>query len=181
MRPRHVAAWIGAVAAAGVLALTIWDALKLDRKAPRLVPREERAAAILVEKAARRLTLLRDGSTLKAYDVSLDSAPIGHKRQEGDGRTPEGHYQIDFKNARSRFHLALRISYPDAQDRDGARRRGLPPGGDIMIHGLPRGLGWLGKFHLMRDWTDGCIAVTNGQIEEIWAMVDVGTAVEIRP
>jgi murein L,D-transpeptidase YafK len=105
----------------------------------------------------------------------------GYKQREGDGRTPEGRYAIDFKNPRSRFHLALRISYPDASDRDSARRRGVPPGGDIMIHGLPNGLGWLGKYHLWRDWTDGCIAVTNGQIEEIWASVDVGTPVEIRP
>ena len=100
MTSRRFAAWIGAVAAASVLALAIWDALKLDRKAPGLVAPEDRATAILVEKKVHRLTLLREGSPLKAYDVSLGSAPVGHKLQEGDGRTPEGHYQIDVKNSR---------------------------------------------------------------------------------
>ena len=99
----------------------------------------------------------------------------------GDGRTPEGAYAIDFKNARSRFHLALRISYPNAADRASAQRRGVPPGGDIMIHGLPNGLGWLAGLHLWRDWTDGCVAVTDAQIGEIWPLVDVGTTVEIKP
>jgi murein L,D-transpeptidase YafK len=83
--------------------------------------------------------------------------------------------------ARSRFHLALRISYPNAADRASAQRRGVPPGGDIMIHGLPNGLGWLAGLHLWHDWTDGCVAVTDAQIDEIWPLVDVGTAVEIKP
>jgi murein L,D-transpeptidase YafK len=177
------AIWLVAIGLLGAatLAFAAWDALKLGRRPPQLVQNDERANAIVVEKAARRLTLRRDDRVLQTYEVSLGSDPIGHKQREGDGRTPEGRYAIDFKNPRSRFHLALRISYPDASDRDSARRRGVPPGGDIMIHGLPNGLGWLGKYHLWRDWTDGCIAVTNGQIEEIWASVDVGTPVEIRP
>jgi murein L,D-transpeptidase YafK len=174
-------AWIGGVALAIVLMVIVWDALKLDRRAPPLAPPEQRADKIVVEKAARRMALLRDGTTLRSYDVSLGSDPIGHKQQEGDGRTPEGLYTIDFKNVRSRFHLSLRVSYPSAQDREAARQRGVPPGGDIMIHGLPRGLGSLGDFHLARDWTDGCVAVTNREIEEIWALVDTGTAIEIRP
>jgi murein L,D-transpeptidase YafK len=181
MRSRHVIACIGAVAAAGVLGLMAWDALKLDRSVPLMRPANVRATTIVVEKEARRLTLLRDGSALKAYDVSLGSAPIGHKLQEGDGRTPEGRYEVDFKNSRSRFHLSLRVSYPNTRDRESARQRGVAPGGDIMIHGLPRGLGWLGKLHRLRDWTDGCIALTNREIEEVWAMIDTGTAVEIRP
>ena len=181
MRLGKVVLCIGAVAAAGVLGLMAWDALKLDRTVPRMKPADALATTIVVEKEARRLTLLRDGSALKTYDVSLGSAPTGHKLQEGDGRTPEGRYEVDVKNSRSRFHLSLRVSYPNAGDRDSARRRGVAPGGDIMIHGLPRGLGWTGKLHLLRDWTDGCIAITNGEIEEVWAMVDVGTAVEIRP
>ena len=181
MRARRIALWIVVVIAAGVLAVVAADFLQLGRKAPAPAPADQRANLIVVEKSAHRLTLLRDGHALKTYDVALGSASRGHKQQEGDGRTPEGAYAIDFKNARSRFHLALRISYPNATDRASAARRGVPPGGDIMIHGLPNGLGWLAGLHLWRDWTDGCIAVTDAQIDEIWPLVDIGTAVEIRP
>jgi murein L,D-transpeptidase YafK len=170
-----------ALAAGGALSIVAWDVLKPDRRPPQLAATDARATAIVVEKQARRLTLRRGDKILAIYQASLGSAPIGHKEREGDGRTPEGLYSIDFKHPRSRFHLALRISYPNGADRSSARRRGVAPGGDIMIHGLPNGLGWLGSFHLARDWTDGCIAVTNGQIEEIWALVDVGTPVEIKP
>src|SRR5262249_30047183 len=172
---------VARLAAPGWLPLVGWASLQRGRRAPDPAPAAERANLIVVEKSARRLTLLRDGQVLKAYEVALGSAPRGHKQQEGDGRTPEGAYAIDFKNARSRFHLALRVSYPSAADRASAQRRGVPPGGDIMIHGLPNGLGWLAGVHLWRDWTDGCVAVTDAQIDEIWPLVDVGTAVEIRP
>ena len=181
MRPRPIALAVVGLIAAGVMAMVTWDLLQLGRRAPGLSPANTRATAIVVEKAAHRMTLFHDSRVLAAYDVALGNAPRGHKQQEGDGRTPEGRYAIDFKNARSRFHLALRVSYPNAADRDSARRRGVSPGGDIMIHGLPNGLGWLAGMHLRRDWTDGCIAVTNRQIDEIWALVDVGTAIEIRP
>jgi len=181
MGRRSVILWAVAIAAAGALAVATWDVLKLGRNAPALAPAEGRATAIVVEKEARRLTLWHGDKILKTYETSLGGAPVGHKEREGDGRTPEGVYAIDFKHPRSRFHLALRISYPNAADIDRARRRGVPPGGDIMIHGLPNGLGWLGPFHRWRDWTDGCIAVTNAQIEEIWALVDVGARVEIKP
>lgn len=170
-----------AAVAAGVLSIVAWDVLKLTRKAPPLAPPDQRASMVIVEKQARRLMLLRDGKPLATYAMSLGGDPVGHKQREGDGRTPEGVYAIDFKHPRSRFHLAMHISYPNAGDRDSAQRRGVSPGGDIMIHGLPNGLGWLGGLHRSRDWTDGCIAVTNEQIEEIWALVDVGTTVEIRP
>jgi murein L,D-transpeptidase YafK len=167
--------------AGGLIAAVGWDFLQLGRKSPDPAPADKRANLIVVEKSAHRMTLLHDGQILNRYDVSLGSAPRGHKQQEGDGRTPEGAYAIDFKNARSRFHLALRISYPNAADRASAQGRGVQPGGDIMIHGLPNGLGWLAGLHLWRDWTDGCIAVTDGQIDEIWPLVDVGTAVDIKP
>jgi murein L,D-transpeptidase YafK len=170
-----------ALAAGGALSIVAWDVLKPDRRPPQLAATDARATAIVVEKQARRLTLRRGDKILATYQASLGSAPIGHKEREGDGRTPEGLYSIDFKHPRSRFHLALRISYPNSADRDSARRRGVTPGGDIMIHGLPNGLGWLGNLHLARDWTDGCVAVTNEQIEEIWALVEVGTPVEIKP
>jgi murein L,D-transpeptidase YafK len=181
MRARWIALGLAGLLVVGLLSLIGWDFLQLDRHAPPPAPADARATLIVVEKSARRLTLLRDGHVLATNPVTLGSAPIGPKRQEGDGRTPEGAYAIDFKNGRSHFHLALRISYPSAADRASAAQRGVPPGGDIMIHGLPNGLGWLGSLHLWRDWTDGCIAVTDRQIEQIWPLVDVGTAVEIRP
>ena len=181
MTARRAIVWAAALLLIGAGSIVAWDFLKLGRKAPPLAPAQERATMIVVEKTARRMTLMRDGAPLKAYEVSLGSTPVGHKQQEGDGRTPEGRYAVDLKNARSRFHLALRISYPNAADRASAQRRGVPPGSDIMIHGLPNGLGWLAGAHLWRDWTDGCVAVTDAQIDEIWPLVDVGTAVEIRP
>jgi murein L,D-transpeptidase YafK len=181
VRSRRITLGLVMLIAAGALSAIAWDFLQVGRKVPVAAPADARATLIMVEKSAHRLTLLRNGDVLKAFDVALGSAPRGHKQQEGDGRTPEGPYSIDFKNARSHFHLALRISYPNAEDRESARRRGVSPGSDIMIHGLPNGLGWLAGLHLWRDWTDGCIAVTDRQIEEIWPLVDVGTAVEIRP
>jgi murein L,D-transpeptidase YafK len=181
VRRRRILLWAVALAAAGALSVAAWDALKLGRATPPMAPADARATAIVVEKAARRLTLLRGERILHVYETSLGGTPIGHKQREGDGRTPEGAYAIDFKHPRSRFHLALRISYPNTADRESARQHGAPPGGDIMIHGLPNGLGWFGRLHLLRDWTDGCIAVSNTQIEEIWSLVDIGTLVEIRP
>jgi murein L,D-transpeptidase YafK len=178
---RHVLVGLGGVVLVFVLGIIAWDVMKLDRRVPELVPASQRVTKILVEKSQRRMTLFRDGDALHMYDVALGSAPVGHKQHEGDGRTPEGNYAVDFKNARSRFHLSLRVSYPGAQDRESARQRGVPPGGDIMIHGLPRGFGWLGALHLVLDWTDGCIAVTNREIEEIWALVDTGVPIEIKP
>jgi murein L,D-transpeptidase YafK len=180
MAPRR---WIigAAAVAAGVVVVAAWDFAKLSRTAPPAAPASERATAIVVDKAARQLTLLRDGQPLRSYAVALGGRPQGHKLQEGDARTPEGAYAIDFKHARSRFHLSLRVSYPNAEDRESARRRGVPPGGDIMIHGLRNGFGWLGGLHRALDWTDGCVAVTNSEIEEIWRLVDIGTPVEIKP
>lgn len=162
-------------------AIMVWDFLQLGRKVPELVPATSRADLIKVDKSARTLTLLRGTDVIKTYPVSLGSAPDGHKLREGDRRTPEGRYSIDSRNPRSRFHLGLHISYPNAADRLDAQRRGVTPGGDIMIHGLPNGLSWLDRLHLRRDWTDGCVAVTNSEMEEIWAHVATGTAIEILP
>lgn len=136
---------------------------------------------VVIDKSDRRLTLLRGDHPVKSYPVALGGAPKGAKIFEGDQRTPEGTYTIDFRNADSGFHRALRISYPSEADRMRALEAGLDPGGQIMIHGLKNGQGWLGERHLADDWTDGCIAVTNGQIEEIWSLVELGTPVEIRP
>jgi murein L,D-transpeptidase YafK len=178
---RRVLVATSCLAALAFLTIVAWDFLKLNRRAAAMAPAQERADTVLVEKAARKITLLRDGRPVRTYPMSLGGNPTGHKQREGDQRTPEGLYAIDFKNARSRFHLALRVSYPNARDREHAAQKGVPAGGDIMIHGLPNGLGWLGAIHRSRDWTDGCAAVTNQEIEEIWSLVDVGTRVEIRP
>jgi murein L,D-transpeptidase YafK len=166
------------VACAGI---TAWDFLQLDRKIPELVAPENRADLIKVDKTVRTLTLLRGADIIKTYQVSLGATPEGPKSREGDGRTPEGRYSIDSRNSRSRFHLALHVSYPDADERRNAQQRGVSPGGDIMIHGLPNGLSWLDKLHLRRDWTDGCIAVTNHEMDEIWAHVATGTAIVVSP
>ena len=178
---RRILIGAGAIAALALIGFSAWDFSKFSRSIPPPAAANARATSVLVEKKDRRLTLMRDNKPIKSYAVSLGSNPDGHKRQEGDDRTPEGSYKIDFKNQRSRFHLALRISYPETADRESARQRGVPPGSDIMIHGLRNGLGWLRTLHLKLDWTDGCIAVTNTEIEEIWSLVDVGTVIEIRP
>ena len=142
---------------------------------------EARVDRVLVEKTERRLTLFDDGRVVKVYRVALGSEPAGDKQRQGDGRTPEGRYRIDRRNAKSQYHLSLHIDYPDAAHRERARRLGASPGGDIFIHGLPNGYAWLGAAHRRHDWTAGCIAVTNDEIEEIWALVRDGTPIEIRP
>ncbi len=149
--------------------------------APRLRSKPLRADRILVEKSHRRLTLLWKGKPVKSYDVALGGAPAGRKQCQGDNRTPEGLYRIDARNAASRYHRALHVSYPNAQDLANARRQRCAPGGDIMIHGLLNGYGWLGASHRLHDWTLGCIAVTDAEIEEIWGAAPNGTVVEIRP
>lgn len=118
---------------------------------------------------------------IKSYRVALGRNPVGPKRQQGDGKTPEGIYSISGRNAASAFHRALRVSYPNPSDRARAKRAGVTPGGDIMIHGLPNGQGAIGAAHRLTDWTEGCMAVTNAEIEEIWRLVPNGTTVEINP
>ncbi len=148
---------------------------------PSPVPLAERADRIVVHKAERRLVLFRGETELTGYDIALGRNPRGHKQREGDGRTPEGRYRIDWRNPQSRYHLSLHISYPEAADRAQAAERGDDPGGMIMIHGLPNGLGTLGASGLLRDWTEGCIAVTNEAIQDIWRRVADGTPIEILP
>jgi len=135
----------------------------------------------IIVKSARTLTLMRHAEVLKTYKVALGTQPIGKKEREGDHKTPEGVYVIDSKIEHSRFHLALHISYPNAADRERARELGVNPGGAVEIHGLESVYAWLGPLHRQIDWTDGCIAVTNAEIDEIWPLVPVGTPVEIHP
>jgi murein L,D-transpeptidase YafK len=139
------------------------------------------ADRIVVLKSERTLTLMHEGKPFKTYKVALGGEPIGPKTQQGDHKTPEGTYTIDGRNLHSQFHKGLHVSYPSAQDVTQARKRGVSPGGAIMIHGLPNGMGWVGSAHLARDWTDGCIAVTDEEIDEIWKLVPNGTPVEIKP
>ena len=116
---------------------------------------------------------------IRTYRVALGRNPVGPKQRQGDGKTPEGAYVIVGRNPNSAYHKSLRISYPGPADREFARRLRVEPGGDIMIHGLPNGQGWIGAGHRLRDWTEGCIAVTNDEIEEIWRLVGDGTPVLI--
>lgn len=139
------------------------------------------ADRVLVEKKARRLTLFRNNKPLKSYDIALGQQPDGPKRFVGDNKTPEGRYVIDTRKKNSRYHRALHISYPSPEDTAIAAKQKRSAGGDIMIHGLPNGMGSLGSLHRLRDWTAGCIAVTNTEIEELWRAIPDGTPIEIRP
>lgn len=141
-----------------------------------------KADRILVLKSARKLELLKDGIVLKTYPIALGASPIGPKRSAGDGKTPEGIYTVDGRQPHSRYHLALHISYPSAADSARATAAHRDPGGDIEIHGLP---GWyegpLNPVQFDKDWTHGCVSVGDQAIEEIYAAVDIGTPIEIRP
>src|SRR5450759_2857000 len=132
-----------------------------------------RADLVVVNKKKREMVLLRGESGLRTYRIALGREPVGAKRTEGDGRTPEGRYRIDWRNAKSKYHLSLHISYPDTADVARAREAGVDAGGDIMIHGLRDGVRMEG------DWTQGCIAVTDEEMDEIWGLVGQGTAVWI--
>jgi murein L,D-transpeptidase YafK len=162
-----------------VVAALLWSVtFAADKRATLATPTADR---IVVAKADRTMSLMQNGKAFKTYKVALSREPVGPKEREGDHRVPEGLYTIDFKNAHSRFHLALHISYPNAADRERAGKLGVKPGGNIEIHGLGSTYGWVGSLQRKVDWTDGCIAVTNSEIEELWNMVPVGTRLEIRP
>jgi len=137
--------------------------------------------SILILKKDHLLELLANGKVLRTYKVALGQGGLAPKRKQGDGLTPEGHYLIDARNAASHYHKALHVSYPNAEDRKRAAKLGVAPGGDIMIHGLPNGKGAIGSAHRLYDWTLGCIALTNEEIDDIWNQVRIGTPVEIRP
>jgi outer membrane protein assembly factor BamD (BamD/ComL family) len=139
------------------------------------------ADKILIEKKARRLTLISQGRVLKTYKIALGGNPNGPKERQGDNKTPEGTYIIDGRNKNSSYHLSLHISYPNEKDKKRARELGVSPGGDIMIHGIKNGFSFVGDSHAEVDWTQGCIAVTDEEIEEIDKLTPHGTIVEIRP
>ena len=139
------------------------------------------ATRILVEKSDRRLTLFENDRVLRRYRVALGVEPVGPKQVEGDQRTPEGRYRIVARNPRSDFFLSLLVSYPDVRDSERARRLGAKPGGAIMIHGLPNQPRQSPEYYAKTDWTDGCIALSNADMMEVWMLVPENTPIEIRP
>lgn len=141
----------------------------------------EKADRVLVEKAENRLSLYRDDKLLAKYHVVFGGQPRGHKQQQGDKRTPEGDYVLDWKKADSAYHRAIHVSYPNTADREAAKRRGVDPGGLIMIHGQPNGLEAFEAITQTRNWTDGCIALRNADMDEVWSRVDAGTPIRIKP
>lgn len=145
------------------------------------LPTDVTADKVLVLKGQRRLVLLKEDVPIREYLIALGREPVGPKTQEGDGRTPEGRYVIDYRKPDSSFHRALHIAYPTPEQQTAAATRGVDPGGQIMIHGIRNGKGIMGRWHRMQDWTQGCIALTNAEIEQIWDAVRDGTPIEIRP
>ena len=137
--------------------------------------------SIVVYKSKREMLVYSNGQLLKIYKISLGRQPIGHKEFEGDKKTPEGIYSINDKNPNSGYHKNLGISYPDNDDLENARRFGKSAGGDIKIHGIRNGIGFIGKFHRLFDWTLECIAVTDQEIDELYRAVKIGTYIEIKP
>ena len=141
----------------------------------------QKADEVLVVKSEKRLYLLHRNKPFASFPVTFGSNPKGHKQMRGDGRTPEGSYVLDYKNPNSKFYKSIHISYPDQHDRDHARRNGMDPGGDIMIHGQPNGYGWAAPVLQLFSWTDGCVALSDSNMDVIWESVDPGTPIEIRP
>jgi murein L,D-transpeptidase YafK len=144
-------------------------------------PKKFSADSLVLDKSERQLTLFERGKVVQTYSVALGPNPVGAKVRRGDGRTPEGLYYIESRNPQSKYHLGLRISYPNAVDRARAARSGVTPGGDIMIHGLPKAFASVGALHRQQDWTEGCVAVTNDEIEEIWRNVSDRARILITP
>lgn len=135
---------------------------------------------MLVKKSDRQLLAYSKQKLVKTYEISLGANPVGHKEYEGDEKTPEGIYTINAKNPNSGYHKNLGISYPNAKDMAKAKLLGKNPGGDIKIHGLRNGLGFIGKFQRFLDWTNGCMALTDSEVDELYDSVKIGTKIEIR-
>jgi murein L,D-transpeptidase YafK len=155
----------------------LWLLLLFGPSLAQTTPKPLLADKIVVLKKERKLQLLSQEKVIKSYKVALGRDPVGPKTQQGDHETPEGLYVLDSRNVQSRFYKSIHISYPS--DRD--QQRGVSPGGDGFVHGLPNGYGRVGAAHRAKDWTDGWIAVTNLEIDEIWVPVKDGTPIEIRP
>jgi len=178
MRVRSIQCWLGAVlflAAQGAAADSAMDA------SPMRIEDPWRADLIVVEKSARRLHLMRGARQLRSYDISLGNEPEGHKVREGDNRTPEGDYVLDWRNQDSAYFMSIHISYPNRRDLRQASQRGVNPGDMIMIHGLPNDSPPTLSDYLGEDWTNGCIAVSNQAMIDIWLSVSDATPIRILP
>ncbi len=167
-----------------ICALAVFAYAKLMQRVgsgnpPEMAAKDLQADRIVVDKSDRQLTLFRDGTPIRVYGISLGGNPLGHKQQEGDEKTPEGDYIIDWRNPNSIAHLSLHISYPNPEDKEKAAARGVSAGGNIMIHGILNGWGWVAGLHRYWDWTNGCIAVTDAEMREIWSLVPNGTPITI--
>lgn len=141
----------------------------------------EKADLVLVEKGKSELSLLRSGQVIAKYHVVFGADPVGHKLQEGDNKTPEGRYMLDFKKPNSAYYKAFHVSYPNSNDVERARAAGVSPGGNIMVHGQKNGFGWAAAIAQEFNWTQGCIAMTNEDMDAMWLLVDAGTPIEIKP
>ena len=173
-----------AVTLVAISSVATTGALTAMATAPGTVPPiGEPVGLVLVDKSDRELRLLSLDETriLARFPAAFGDDPIGHKEREGDERTPEGRYTLDWRNPRSGYHLSIHVSYPNAADVAAAEARGESPGGMIMIHGQPNGFGWLAPILQMRDWTDGCIALSNAHMDVVWEHVPNGTPIIIRP
>jgi murein L,D-transpeptidase YafK len=159
-----------------VVAAIIWNYLPEDD-----LPVGSDIDRMVVEKSKRRMSVYAKGVLLKTYPISLGGKPVGEKQYEGDMKTPEGEYFIDSKNANSKFFKNLGISYPNGNDLKVAKNLGRPAGGEIKIHGLEPKYSFIGKFQRFSDWTNGCIALTNAEMEDLFDHVSVGTSISIRP
>lgn len=166
---------------AGILVVAVFSAFVWANWPPDSLPASVAVDRVVIEKGKRELSLYHGTDRIRTYRVSLGRNPVGPKAREGDRRTPEGRYTVDSRKADSAFHRALHISYPSRQDTARAAAAGVSPGGDIMIHGIRNDLGWIGRLHRLVDWTSGCIAVTDPEIEQLWRAVPNGTPIEIRP
>lgn len=141
----------------------------------------QKADGVLVIKSEKRLYLIHKGERFASFPATFGAEPVGHKQMQGDERTPEGHYKLTYKNPKSKFYKSIHISYPNAKDRENARRLGVDPGGDIMIHGLKKDWEWAASIAQFFLWTNGCIALSNKDMDLVWEAVDSGTPIEIRP
>lgn len=159
-----------------LLGLTVYYFYPEDK-----LPIDTQIDKLVVYKSKRQLLAYSNGQLVKTYKISLGRQPIGDKEFEGDKKTPEGRYFINGKNPNSGYHKNLGISYPDKDDIENAKRLGKPTGGDIKIHGLRNKAGFIGKFHRWSDWTLGCIALTDNEIDELYNAVKIGTQIDIKP
>ncbi len=139
------------------------------------------ADSVVLNKKARKLYLKKSSKIYRTYNVRLGSQPVGHKQRAGDGRTPEGHYVLDSRIENSKYYKSIHLSYPNTEDQKQAQKGGLNPSGEIMLHGQPNGFGWAWRLLALWDWTDGCIAVNNQDMDELWNLIENGTSIEITP